>query len=395
MRPSIRLGRIAGIEVGANWSVLVIVALVALILGGSVLPVTVPHHSTALYWAIAIPGAVVFLASLLAHELAHALVARRNGVRVRSITLWMLGGMTDLEGEPKTARVDFAIAVVGPLTSVGAGLLLSLAGAGLYAVGGPAFVTVTAAAFVWLGVMNGFLAVFNLLPGAPLDGGRILRAAIWWLRGNRTTAERVATRAGKGVGVVLIGIGLVEIVVLRRFDGLWLALIGWFLAGSAGQEQRANTVRSALAGVRVRDVMTPHPAVAPAWSSIGVFVEQIAMVSRQTVFPVVTFDGDPVGVVTLEMLSQVSPERVDDRVQTVAVALPAAYVAGPDDLVEPLLHRIPLAGRLSAVVVGDGQVVGMVTTDDLDRLVQLRSVLGTRRPREAEQPVAAAHRVGS
>jgi Zn-dependent protease len=383
MRQSIRLGTVNGIAVGANWTVLVITALIAFILGRSVLPAAMPHHATALYWAAAVPGAIAFVASLLAHELAHALVARRHGVQVRSVTLWMLGGVTQLEGEPANPRSDFAIAIAGPLTSLVLGVLLLGAGIGLGLVGGPGAVEVVATTSFWIGAMNVLLAAFNLLPGAPLDGGRILRSAIWRLRGDRATAERAATIGGKIVGGTLIVVGIGMIVLAGRLDGLWLALVGWFLTRSAGAEQRAGTVRTALDGLHVRDVMTPDPAVALAWIPIEPFVRNIAQVSRQTVFPVVAFDGRTTGVVTLDLLARVPRSQYGERVQSVAVALPAPYLATPDDLVAPLLQRPPLAGELNAVVVSDGHVVGMITVDDLNRLVRLRGMLHTA-PRRAD-----------
>lgn len=391
MRQSIRLGTIDGIAVGANWTVLVITMLIAFILGESVLPAAVPHHATAVYWAAAVPGAVLFVASLLAHELAHALVAWRRGVRVRSVTLWMFGGVTQLEGEPANPRSDFAIAIAGPSASLVLGALLLGAGIGLGLVHGPAVVEIVATASFWLGATNLLLASFNLLPGAPLDGGRILRAAIWWLRGDRASAERAANQGGKIVGGTLILVGVAMMLLAGRFDGLWLALVGWFLTGSAGMEQRAGTVRRALDGLHVRDVMTPNPAVAPAWSPIETFVRDIAQVSRQTVFPVVAFDGTPTGVVTLDLLSRVPRSRHGERVQSAAVALPVPCLAAPDDLVAPLLRRPPLAGQLIAVVVGDGHVAGMITTDDLDRLVRLRTMLRVLpQAQETPEPVTSA-----
>jgi Zn-dependent protease len=166
---NVRLGRVAGIPVGANWSVAVILVIIADILAVSVLPADVPHRPTALYWLVAIVAAALFLACLLAHELAHALVARRNGVGVRSITLWMLGGVAELEGDPPSAAADLRIALAGPAASLAAGGVFLAAAALIGQARGPAVVVAAAS---WLAVMNGVLAVFNLLPGAPLDGGR-------------------------------------------------------------------------------------------------------------------------------------------------------------------------------------------------------------------------------
>lgn len=367
MRQTLRLGRVAGIPVGVNWSVLVIMGLVAVILGQLVLPGSAPGSPAAIHWIVAVPTAAVFLASLLAHELAHALVAVHYGIRVRSITLWMLGGVAHLEDEPSTPRIDFRIAAVGPLTSLVAGVAFLLAGGASFLLGGPAVIS---AALGWIGLLNTLIAVFNLLPGAPLDGGRILRSVLWRMRGSRAEADRAAARTGVVLGSVLIGLGFASVLVMQRIDGIWLMLVGWFLARAAGAEQQASTVRTAVTGVPVRDAMTSYPDVAPAWSSVSAFVRQAAR-SRQAVFPVVDFAGEPRSVVTLALLAALPPQQADARIDSVAVTLPREYIAGPDDQLIEVLQRRPLAGAVLAVVV-EGHVVGMVTTDDVHRMVQLR-----------------------
>jgi Zn-dependent protease len=205
MKQTMPLGRVAGIRIGAHWSVLVMVVLIGWLLGAQVLPGLVSREPAAVYWAVAVPGAVAFLAALLAHELAHSLVARRHGVRVTSITLWALGGVSELGGEPPTARADLLIAAAGPATSLAAGAIFGGLAAAVRAGGGPA---IAVAALGWLAVMNVFLAVFNLLPGAPLDGGRILRAALWMRHGDRARAAQSAAAAGRVLGAVLIAAGM-------------------------------------------------------------------------------------------------------------------------------------------------------------------------------------------
>ncbi|GAB3979338.1 hypothetical protein GCM10029978_074450 [Actinoallomurus acanthiterrae] len=172
---------------------------------------------------------------------AHALVARKKGIRVRSITLWMLGGVAQLGGEPGTVRADFLIAAAGPMTSLAAGAGFIGAGMAVGAGSGPAIIM---AALGWAGAMNVFLAVFNLLPRAPLDGGRILRALIWMWCGDRGRANRVATGAGQVLGAVLIGAGLAEVMVLRQPGGLWLSLVGWFIIWASAREDQAQAFRA-------------------------------------------------------------------------------------------------------------------------------------------------------
>jgi Zn-dependent protease len=371
MKQSLRLGRVAGIPVGVHWSVLVILLLITQIVARSVLPRADAGRSVALYWVVAVPTAVLFLGSLLAHEGAHAAVARRKGLGVRSITLWMLGGVAQLEEEPPDARADFAVAAAGPAVSLAIGVVLFAGAEAATALGAPAAV---AAALAWTGATNAFLAVFNLLPAAPLDGGRVLRALIWMRSGDRTRGDRVATVAGQVAGTGLAGVGVAQLIFLGQTGGLWLMLIGWFLVWAAGREARSRTVQEATAGVRIRDVMGPEPECAAAWRPVGEFAATVAARSRQTVFPVVDFDGEPCGVVTLARLARVPPSRAGDRTDAVAVALPPAYRAGPDDPVASLADRPPLAGTLLAVVVAGHHVVGLVTADDVGRLVQ-QSVL--------------------
>jgi Zn-dependent protease len=380
MKQSLRLGRVAGIPVGVNWSVLVILVLITDIVAGNVLPRADAGRSASVYWAIAIPTAVLFLASLLAHEGAHAAVARKKGLGVRSITLWMLGGVAQLDGEPPTARADFAIAAAGPLMSLAIGVVLFAGAEAAALLGAPAAIV---AALAWTGATNAFLAVFNLLPGAPLDGGRILRALVWMRSGDRSRGDRVATGAGQVMGAALAGAGVAQLIFLGQSDGLWLMLIGWFLIWAAGAEAKTRVVREAAAGVHVRELMVPEPQCAAAWRPVGEFIANVATRSRQSVFPVTGFDGRPCGVVTLARLSRVPPARAEDRVDTVALALPDDYTAGPDDPASSLVGRAPLANALLAVVVAGGRIIGMVTTEDVARLVQqsmLRAGSGTPPP---------------
>ena len=376
MKQSVRLGRVAGIPVGAHWSVAVILVIIAELLAVSVLPGAFPHQSAGLYWVVAGVAAVVFLASLLVHELAHALVARRNGVGVASITLWMLGGVAELDGDPPSAGADLRIALAGPAASLAAGLVLFGVGVAIGAAGGPG---VAVAAATWLAVMNGFLAAFNLLPGAPLDGGRVLRAVLWRHYGDRGRAERGAARAGRVLGAALIGLGIGELLAFRSFSGLWLMLIGWFLITAAAAEEKTAAAKTALAGVRVADVMTPHPELAGGWETVGEFIGRAAARSRQDAFPVVGPGGDLAGVVLASQLARVpASDRNRLRLDQVALAVPPGYLAAPDDPAGPLLTRRPLGGQVAAVVLDSGRVTGLVTVGDLQRALRWRTLAGAR-----------------
>ena len=293
MKQTMPLGRVAGIRIGAHWSVLAMVLLIGWLLGAQVLPTMTPHQPAAAYWAVAIPGAVAFIAALLAHELAHSLVARRCGVPVTSITLWALGGVSELGGEPPTARADLLIAAAGPVTSLAVGVVFGGVAVAVRAGGGP---VIAVAGFGWLAVMNVFLAVFNLLPGAPLDGGRILRAALWTRHGDRARAARSAAAAGRVLGAVIIAAGFGEVLIWGDAGGLWLALIGMFIMSAATAEAAAGTAAAALAGLRVADVMTQDPDIGATWMSVADFIDWVALKSAQTAFPVIGPGGSLAGV---------------------------------------------------------------------------------------------------
>ncbi|RCG29982.1 site-2 protease family protein [Sphaerisporangium album] len=371
MKQSLRLGRVAGIPVGAHWSTLLIVLLIGGVLASTVLPQAIPGQPPGRYWVVAAFTAILFLASLLGHELAHALVARRRGVPVTSITLWLLGGVTEFAGESRTPRDEFRIAVAGPLVSLILGAVFFLAATLL---AGPALVV---AAVRWLALMNGVLAVFNMLPGAPLDGGRVLHAVLWRRTGDRARADRAASRSGQGLGMALIAVGAAQLVLAAWTGGLWMMLIGWFLVSAARGEGMIRAAQEGLKGWRVRDVMTPSPDVAPAWQDVDDFITTTALRSRQSVFPVVDFAGGSAGVLTLQALTAVAPERRHDlRIAALARPLTPEHLMSPDDDASRILERSASSGELMAVVTEAGHVVGMVTKADFTRALQ-QAVLRT------------------
>jgi Zn-dependent protease len=249
------LGRLAGIRIGAHWSLALVLVLLAALLANNQFPATAKGHATSTYWLLGIGTSVVFMASLVAHELAHAVVARRYGIRVEGMTLWMLGGLTKLDGEPKSAKEDFWIAASGPITT----LVLAAGYGGLAAAVG--FSTALGAAFSWLCAMSVVLGVFNLIPATPLDGGRILRALVWRVTGDRARAVSAAGAAGGIFGALLIGYGLFSVLAGNAL-GLWLAIIGWFIMGSSRAERWVDR-SSALAGLTAGDAMVPASLVCP------------------------------------------------------------------------------------------------------------------------------------
>jgi Zn-dependent protease/CBS domain-containing protein len=364
----IPLGRIAGFPVYVNWSVLVILWLFTWSLA-STLPTTAVGYSARAYWVAGACGATVLLASLLAHELAHAIVARRGGVKVLGVTLWIFGGVTRLGGQAKTPQTAFRIAVAGPATSLLLAAIFGGAGAGLRTLGvGPIIIGVA----WWLAGINALLGVFNLLPGAPLDGGQVLRAWLWRRHGDPTRAAIGAARAGRTLAFVLIAFGLLEFLAGAMVAGVWLAFIGWFIFTAAHADEAQVLTRNALAGVRVGDAMTPHPRTAPAWITVQDFIERYLLGDRHSAYPVEDHNGSISGLITLTQLRQVEPNsRAATLIGEIAMPLSRVPIAAPDEQVTALLERLASAQSSRALVVDAGRVVGIVTSSDLTRLVDV------------------------
>jgi Zn-dependent protease len=364
MTASLRLGRIAGIPVGASWSALLIAALIAWPLAARILPLQAPGLADAVYWLAGGVGAALFLASVLAHEVGHALVARKAGLRVRGITLWLLGGVALLEDEPASPRDELRVALVGPAVSLALAVAFGLAALALAVAGVPAVAVVVAA---WLAVGNTALALFNLLPAAPLDGGRVLRGLLWRRHGDRRRALVTATRAGQVVGVALVVYGLAGALTGWGFGTLWTALVGWFLTTAARQERDQARLGRGLGGLRAGQVMTPAPVTAPAWFTVDAFLRNYVHPWTVAALPLRGFDGRPAGVVTVAALEAV-PEARRHLVRAGDVAIPVAelLVVGPDHPVADLPGRLA-GGRGVAAVVADGHLLGLITPADLAR----------------------------
>ena len=364
----IPLGRIAGFPVNANWSVLVILWLFTWSLA-STLPTTAAGYSAGSYWIAGVCGATLLLASLLAHELAHAIVARRAGIEVLGVTLWMFGGVTRLGGQAKTPQTAFRIAVAGPATSLLLAALFAGAGAGLRTLG---VEHITIGVAWWLAGINALLGVFNLLPGAPLDGGQVLRAWLWRRHGDPTRAAVGAARAGRTLAFVLIAFGLLEFLAGAMVAGVWLAFIGWFIFTAAHTDEASALTRNALTGVRVGDAMTTNPHTAPAWITVQDFIDRYLLGDRHSAYPVKDHNGSVSGLITLTQLRQVEPSnRSTTLVGDIAIPLSRVPIATPDEPVTALLERLASGQGNRALVVDGACVVGIVTPSDLTRLIDV------------------------
>src|SRR5919106_4402668 len=368
MTETIRLGTVAGVRVGLHWSVLGIVVLLLLSFAGG-LPAQFPNHSPVAYIIAALATTTLFVLSLLAHEVGHAVVAVRNGIEVDGITLWLLGGVARLRGDSPNAAVDFRVAAVGPLISLVLGLGFAVVA---WAVGGAAPELVTSV-IGYLAAINVLLAAFNLIPAAPLDGGRILRAALWAWRGDRTEAQIWSARAGRVIGLLLVAFGLLWLV--REGTGLWWILIGLFIVTMASAEENHARTGALLAGLRVRDIMSPNPETADPRLSVAEFVRNVAMTRRHSAFPLPGPTGDVQGLITLNRVGALSPELHEvTTIGEIACPVDEVPMVGPNDLASELLDGLGRCADGRALVMEGGRLVGIVSPSDVSRAIALRGI---------------------
>lgn len=376
MKSSFTLGRIGGVKVGINWTVLVIAGLITLSLAGGILPAMVEGQSDVTYLIGGIVGAIGLLGSILAHELGHALMGRRHGLNVDSITLWLFGGLAQLEGELPSARVEAKVAGIGPAIS----LFVGVVGVGAAFLIGTS--TIVGALVGWLGLVNLVLAVFNLLPGAPLDGGRLLHAFVWGRTGDRHRATRSASNAGRFIGFGLMGVGLLEFLLGSLVGGLWTATIGWVLVTAASAEARVSATESGLHGLTVSQLMEPMTPV-PDWLVVDEFVLRHVLPTRQSVFLLLAFDGRPSGYVTIKDLSRVGEDdRLIQPVRRYARPLAEVPVVSPGEPAKRVASaRQAALSPLLALVVEGGEPIGIVTRAGMTAAIERAKLIGSRRRR--------------
>lgn len=371
MTASYRLGSVWGIPIGLHWSLLLVFALLVWSLGGGYFPAEYPDLAPTTAYLLAALTGILFFASIVLHELGHAWVALREGVPVRGITLFIFGGVAEIAAAPKTAGAEFRIAVGGPLVSFALFVLFQ----GLSLLDGS--ISALAAPTEWLARINLMLLLFNLIPGYPLDGGRMLRAAVWQLSGSEKTGWRVAMASGQLVSFGFIAWGVFRIVQGDVANGVWIAFIGWFLQNATAAENGAKTVQHQLAGTTVGQAMgiVDEPRV-PGRMKLRQLVDEHVLAHGQGSFLVV--DGDvPRGVLTLPAVTAV-PQDKWDWTSVAEVMSPWASlgrVAPTTDLLDALkLMEGNGAGPLP-VLDGD-RLVGLLTRDEILRFLRLRAEVG-------------------
>lgn len=364
MKENVRLGRIAGVAVGFNWTLLVIAGLLAVALAGNRFPIDAPHYSSVAYGLAGVVTAVAFLGGVLAHEMSHALVAKHEGLEVDGIVLWLMGGYTRIKEPAKTPGAELRISAAGPLVSLLLGLGLALAALAGHAVG---LSNLAISVLTWLGMINVLLAVFNVLPAAPLDGGRIMHAAVWSRTGDKYRATRVASRAGWFLGAALVAVGIFG--TLSRgyeIDGLWTALVGGFLMIASRAEGGAGVVLQSLDGVSVAEVMA-QPGFGPGWFTVDAFLREYAGGPlRAPAFLLEQWGGGLAGLAPTTAMEAV-PFAHRYQVRAGDFALPLA----PMPVFSPLATATEAATTMSergaawALVVAADQIVGVLCLQDM------------------------------
>lgn len=377
-RAGLHLFKLFGIEIRLDWSVLIIFALIVFSLGSGLFPQWHPDWAPATAWLTALAAGIIFFASLLAHELAHSLMARRYGIRVPRITLFLFGGMAEIEEDARTPKEEFAIAIVGPITSAVIGVMFS--GLAALAMGEQALARLAedpdavmatlspaVTASLWLGSVNMLLAVFNLIPGFPMDGGRVFRAAVWWATGDALRATRLASAAGRLVGWGIIGLGIWNVLALGNLGGLWLVFIGWFLTYLARSSYQQMLTERTLRSAHVRDVMRTRFDTVPGSISVADFVDDYLLRSSQQLWPVT--EGDRViGAVSYGDVAALPPqERARRLVGDLATPLDDLVSLPADQLASTALRQLSRLGDEPVVVIRGGRVVGLLRGSDVLR----------------------------
>jgi Zn-dependent protease/CBS domain-containing protein len=372
MKSSLRLFRIAGIDIGIHYTWILIFVLLSWSLAQGFFPQLYPGWDTVTYWITGLVAALLLFASVLVHELAHSLVAQARGMTVRSITLFIFGGVSNLEDEPEKPKTEFVMSIVGPLSSLAlAGIFWGL----LHLVGDRQ--SPVAATFSYLALINALLAGFNLLPGFPLDGGRVLRAILWNKTGNLVKATNIAATVGRFMGWGFIAFGLFQVFAGNFIGGIWFALIGWFLSSSAEASRREVTLREQLSGVQVKEVMTINPVHISPDTSVTELVGNVFRKQHGRAVPVCENDK-VVGIVTVTDVKELPQEKwAGTAVKEIMTSEPL-YSVTPDDDLNTALRFITKHDINQVLVLRGNECAGLVSRSDILTHLQMSQELGLK-----------------
>jgi len=373
LKASFRLLRIAGIDIGIHYSWILIFILLTWSLAQGFFPSQYPGWSVATYWITGVVAVVFLFISVLLHELAHSLVARSRGLPVSSITLFILGGVSNLQEEPSKASVEFSMAIVGPVTSlIIAGICWGL----LQAV--TAKSSPVGATLYYLALINVLLAGFNILPAFPLDGGRVLRSILWGTTNDLTKATNIAATVGRFFGWAMIAFGLFWLLTGNFLGGLWIAFIGWFLSSAAESSRQQITLQEHLTGVKVKDVMNVMPEKIAPTTPVDDVVRSIFYQGRGRAALVVRNDS-LVGIVTITDVKKLPHDKwLDTPVEHIMTHMPLQTVS-PDDDLNSVMKLIVSHDVNQVPVVQNGKIMGLLNRADIIRHLQVSQELGIKR----------------
>jgi Zn-dependent protease/predicted transcriptional regulator len=373
----IPLFKLAGFQVGLDWSWFIIAVLITWTLASGVFPYYYPDLTPGAYWSMGVIAALGLFASIVLHELGHATVARRYGLPIRRITLFIFGGVAEMEAEPERPAAEFWVAIAGPIVSFLVGLVCWLllqaaagAGAGVPVVG----------VLAYLASINVILAVFNLVPAFPLDGGRILRAALWHWKGSLRWATRVSSTIGGGFGILLIVLGVYRVLVGDFVGGMWWFLIGLFVRFAAQASYQQVVMREALRGVPVRRIMSANPITVPSGITIAQLIDDYVYRHHHDMYPVVDH-GRLVGCVSMHDIKRLPRERWSaTAVAEIMQPCTETTAISPDmDAMEVLGHMTRSQNTRLLVTEGD-RLVGVVTLRDVMKFLNVKLNLEEAEP---------------
>ena len=374
MDAQIKLGRIFGIKIGLHYSWLIIALLIAFSLAGH-FAAAHPNWGRGVIWGMAIITALLFFAAIVAHELSHALVARRRGLPVRSITLFALGGVAQFEKEAEDATTEFLVSIVGPLASVVIGFVCLILA---WLLGWTMMTEPTTplmAMLVWLGYINIGLAIFNMLPGFPMDGGRVLRALIWWFTGSAERATRIASLTGQVVAFGFIVLGIYRFFAGAGFSGLWMAFIGWFLLNAAKATYAQQELTERLRGVRVGDLMTRDCTLVDGNANLQIFVHDYLLHTGRRCF-LVAEQGVVTGLITPNEVKGIPQARWPfTLVYDVMRPLEQLRTVTPETPVSEALEIIGREDLNQLPALANGRLEGMISRDQILRYLLTRAEL--------------------
>lgn len=371
LRNSVRIARIGGISINIHVSWILIFVLVTWTLAGSYFPQNYPNWPLSLYWTVGLASSVLFFGSVLAHELAHSFVARARGLPVHDITLFIFGGVSQLSEEPQTPATEFVMALVGPLTSIVLGVCFGAVWFVARGMNEP-----LAALGSYLAFINVILGFFNLIPGFPLDGGRVLRSILWQATGSLQRATRWASLVGQVVAYLFILAGIWQIFTGDWVGGLWIAFIGWFLDNAASSSYRQLTVRNLLAGHKVREVMSRECPEVSVGLTLDRLVSEHMLPTGARCFPVM--EGGLVrGLLTLHNIKGVSRDLwATTTVEQVMTPLDGLKRVRPDEELWAAMQNMTADGVNQLPVMDDGQLLGMLGRDNIVSFIRIKGELG-------------------